>query len=138
MTQGYGHLFNKLSMRQPGADLIETVMRRIAAYEERRLKVRALIHGVLTFGSLSACIYGVQYLMAASAESGFSQYVSLFLSDSGYVFSHAKEFALSLSDALPVSGLVAILGGILILVYSATYLVTTVRSLTQFNRRLTA
>lgn len=104
-------------------DLLCKVMTRI--HNERQIaaaKNRLIIWaGGLTV-ALVALFPAIHLLISDLAESGFIQYLSLFFSDTGIILNQWENFIFSLLETLPLTGLIASLGTILIVLYMAKML----------------
>ena len=56
--------------------------------------------------SLSGSIFSIKSLIVQSIKMGFSDYLSLALSDGGVIAKYWKEYTLSLVDSLPIASLI--------------------------------
>ena len=111
------HLFRRLRTLTPPPHLFATVVARIHAVAHaraRRLLWEAGVFGVASLGALVAT--GIQVVHQASA-TGFFQYLSLAISDSGVAAAHWQQYGLSLVETLPLTMLVftlASLAGVMV------------------------
>jgi hypothetical protein len=136
MSTGYQQLFRQMPNRKVPAGLADSVMLRIEAYEVRRLRIRAAAHGALVLVALVLCVPTLNYIVTAIAQSGFGQYLSVALSDSGYVAAHWKDFSMLLADSLPVTGSIALLAVAAVFTNSLRRMLGYIASLSAHNRRL--
>ncbi len=79
-------------------------MGRIAKEKARQARRWFIFHTSLFLSSVIALIFGFRYLLAEFYASGFSRYITLIVSDSGFVMRFWQDFLLSLAESLPVVG----------------------------------
>jgi hypothetical protein len=91
MKHSYKTTFDALYAHRPSADLADRIETRILKIEAQRSRRKAYSFGALALVALVALVPAIQYAFSQIAQSGFYEYVSLFVSDSGYVFTHLRE-----------------------------------------------
>lgn len=128
MVQNYKNNFIG-DIPEPPKDLLNRIMNRI--HSEQRLdkiKQRIAIFSVGAAASLAAVFPAFQMLKAELAASGFFTFSSLLFSDFAIVSAYWQNFALSLLEALPVMGLIAILAAVLALLGSLRFLTKDIKN----------
>jgi hypothetical protein len=70
--------------------------------------------GLVVIAAIGAFIPAVNYLARTASASGLGQYISLLTSDGSYALSHWQTLAMSITDALPVTAIMAIVALLLI------------------------
>ncbi len=108
---------------EPPKDLFGKIMSRI--HREQRLgmiKQRIVIFSVGALASLAAIFPAFQILKTELAANGFFTFSSLLFSDFAVVSAYWQNFALSLLEALPVMGLIAVLAAVLAFLGSLRFL----------------
>lgn len=101
---------NKISQTRPPKALFEIVSKRIS--QERKLKQlkRRLFFYTLAFTfSLILCLISLFWSKSQFSKSGFFEYLSLIYFDFNIVLTYWQDFALTLLEILPISGLVSVL-----------------------------
>ncbi len=107
--------------------LLERVLARIQREKRlRSLKRQLVVFSMLAVGSSVAMVPSFQMVRTNFIESGFFNFLSLLFSDFKVVTASWQNFALSLLEALPLTGLIIFLG--LGLVFFASVLVLTKES----------
>ncbi|MFH1192822.1 MAG: hypothetical protein V1656_00685 [Candidatus Jorgensenbacteria bacterium] len=110
---GYRNLFSALPRQKAPAGLVASVMERIEARRRRMARV----HLSLSVAGFGASLYAFVLAFGefrAEAAGGFSQFFSLLFSDAATVIRYGGDFALSLVESFPVTGTVALLGSVLV------------------------
>ena len=122
MVQNYKNNFIG-DIPEPPKDLLGRIMNRIHR-EQRLVKIRQriVIFSVGAAASLAAVFPAFQMLRAEAASSDFFTFSSLLFSDFATVSAYWQNFALSLLEALPVMGLIAVLAAVLALLGSLRFL----------------
>jgi len=113
--------------------LSKSILFRIHRYEIRRLRIRFGLNMTLVLCAALAFIPTMQFLRDSAIQSGFSDYVSLFSTDSSFVLSHLNEVIMPIADSLPITGTVISLGLLLILIYSLRGILSNRSSLQNIN-----
>jgi len=125
MEKEYKKLINQLK----DIEVTEQVRKRILVWinmaEKRRLRIRLAIFGTSTIVSFSLSYLAIVYLVGKIQESGFWQYLSLFFSGDGVVYTYWKELTYSLIESLPVVGVIASLAAIGLFIWSSTKIIRT-------------
>lgn len=123
MREDYQKLFSHLESPEPPAGLFEKIMRRISNEQHiSTFKWRIALFSTGVVGSIAAFIPVFQMAKSAFAESGFTQFFSLFFSDLELVVSHWQNFILALLESLPVMSTVALLATVFIFISSLKFL----------------
>ncbi|MBU6231159.1 hypothetical protein KGP36_00705 [Patescibacteria group bacterium] len=120
----------------PTDRLCDRVMAKIERRELARLRRRTFGAGFFLIAALIGFIPAFQYLSSALALSGLGDYLSLFTSDSSYVFAHWSAFAMSVSDSLPVPAFMAVIGLSIVCLAAASRFVKYVSSIQSHERQL--
>ena len=92
--------------------LFHKVMGRIVKEKARQARRWFVLHASLFLSSVIALIFGFRYLLEEFYTSGFSRYITLVISDSGFVMRFWQDFLLSLAESLPVVGGAVVLAAI--------------------------
>lgn len=98
-----------LSPVEPPKRLYEQVLASVAAYRRRRASLELAGLGALSFVSTLGVVFAAQYAAADFASSGFSAYLSLLVSDTGFALT-SREFLLSLIESLPSIAILMLAG----------------------------
>jgi hypothetical protein len=106
MVVSYRKLINLVPDELLPADLPTGIMEKIERYETGRLRRHYAVHIVCGLGAIAGFVPAVRYMLDGIRQSGFSEYASLIISDSAYVFSHLREFALSLAGSVPITAVI--------------------------------
>lgn len=85
--------------------LVGRVRERIAILEKRASAVRALTLVSVATLSFAGLVASCVYVWTTLASSGFGQYLSIIVSDSGAALAYYKELGLVLLESSPVLGL---------------------------------
>jgi len=124
MKDSYERLFEHLEYREPPAELLDRVLLSISKKATgRALWIGALIYGFLSLVAIVAIVPSWLITQSEMHQSGFSQFLSLLLSDTNTVMVFWKEFSLSLVESFPVLGTIAILGSALLFLISMRFFV---------------
>jgi len=83
--------------------IIGLVMGRIAKRRLYRARAFAVFHLTLIAGAVASVVPVVRLMADRASQSGFSEYVSLAMSDGGYVMSSWSSFLLSLAESAPIA-----------------------------------
>ncbi len=102
MDDNYEKLFRKLDQFEPSEKLHTHIMTRINLEQKRSARMRLIFLGTMAIASFAAMISSFQYAMREFYQSGFYEYLSLLLSDSGYILASWKEFSISLVESMPL------------------------------------
>ena len=87
--------------------------------ERRSLRIRTSFLGVLSLFSLSALVATFFSLGRTLATSGFSNYLSLIVSDSSIITTYWKEVSLSLVESLPMLSVALLLLALGVFIWSS-------------------
>ena len=107
--------------------LYHRVMERIALARQRAARIRTGLFGILAVVSGIALVPASQYAAEQFYASGFYDYLSLIISDRGFVFTYWQQFSFSLLESLPSLALLLLLPIAFALVYSLRRVVQTSR-----------
>ncbi|MFA6476075.1 MAG: hypothetical protein WCV68_01520 [Candidatus Paceibacterota bacterium] len=99
-------------------DLEKNLWSRLSREQKRQAKIHLAAFFVLDGLALVGLISSVIYLSDIFSQSGFGQYLSLFLSDSNLLVSYWQEIVFSLAESLPVLGFIAFLSVTTVLIWS--------------------
>ena len=94
------------------------VMNRVHHTRLIRARIRFAIHGTITLGASLTLVPTIHYAITEASQSGFTEYLSLALSDSSTVFNNLKIFSLSIIESAPMIGSIACLTILAIIIYS--------------------
>jgi ABC-type spermidine/putrescine transport system permease subunit I len=128
MLKKYEQLFAYLKTPEPPAGLFDRTMRRIR--KEQRLlaiKWRLAIFSVASLISLVALIPTFKMAQTGLNESGFIQFFSLLLSDSGVVITYWQSFVLALLESLPAVSLALFLAAVFASLESVKLLIQNIK-----------
>jgi hypothetical protein len=124
MASDYERLFERFEVKDPPVGLLDKISLSISKETAgRALWARTVISGVLSLAALAALVPSWLITQSEIYQSGFSQFLSLLLSDTNTVMAFWKEFSLSLLESFPVAGTIAVLGSVLILLISMRFFV---------------
>ena len=103
-----------LDQNCPTERLCQKVMWKIEQREIARARYRSSGFGLIVIAAIVAFIPAIKYLVNSASTSGFGQYFSLFISDGSYAMSNWKNIAMSITEALPITAIMAIVALLLI------------------------
>jgi len=110
MVQDYEKLFSQIQPLEPPVGLFERIVNRIQIEQKLiTVKRRIFLFSAGLFITILAFIPTIKMAWSGLTESGFLNFFSLIFSDAGIVASYWQNFALSLLETLPVTGLVLFL-----------------------------
>lgn len=110
MRQDYEKLFTFLPAPDPSGELYQKIILRLRREEKfLSLRKRMIIFSFGLIGSVIAFLPAWQWLKTGLVESGFTQFLSLFFSDTGIIAAYWQNFALTLLESLPVMSLAVFL-----------------------------
>ncbi len=112
---------------EPAPGLYQAIMLRINAAKRRAARVRTSIFGTLALASGLLLVPAMQYAGEQFYASGFYDYLTLIISDRGFVLTYWQQFMLSLLESLPSLALLLILPLVFALVYSLRRVMQTSR-----------
>jgi len=112
-------LFKSVESQELPKNLKSTVF--LAIKQERRKQAikHLIVSSVALVLSLGATIWAFIYTVSAFAQTGFSEYFSLLLSERFSVLAYWKEIGLTLAESLPVFSLAILLLMVSSLLWSA-------------------
>lgn len=128
MKHSYKTTFDALWVQAPSADLAQRIETEILRIEAGRARRKAYSFAVLTIVALAAFVPALQYALGQTSQSGLYEYMSLFVSDSGYVFAHMREVMMTIVESVPLTGIVLTLAALLITAYAAEKSASYIRS----------
>ena len=99
--------------------MVNRVMERITKRRIARARIAVFAHGLLSLAAVIALVPAFQYAFASAAQSGFSGYLSLIVSDGGSLAAYWKDLGLTLMESAPIAGCALVLGILLVLAYNA-------------------
>jgi uncharacterized membrane protein YhaH (DUF805 family) len=99
--------------------LCGTVMKKIAMRRVHKARAAVVVHGGLVLGAMLAFWPALSYAAARAADSGFSGYVSLIVSDGLQMAGAWKPLSLSLAESIPLFGSILVVATLFIFAYSA-------------------
>lgn len=111
------------------AGLEKMVLMRLDLEQRRQARRELIVFFLVDTLSLGGLLASVVYLSNVFTQSGFGQYLSLLLTDSGSLLSYWQELALSLAESLPVLGFVSFLSIMAVLIWSIARTIINVRVL---------
>lgn len=118
MESGYKKLFKTLPKLHAPKGLKTMILARIEQERMRQAKIRVGVLGTLSVGSFISTFVLIKTLWTELTQSGFTQYLSVIVSDSSVIRSYWKEVALSLTESVPYVSLTLVLLTIGIFVWS--------------------
>ena len=95
------------------------VMRKI---EDRRLaqaRFLAWMSGTVGILCLAGFVPAVEYFASSASRSGFFEYASLLISDTGSIMRSWQVFIVSMADSAPIAGIIAVTALVFVLAASA-------------------
>ena len=102
--------------------IIELVLGRIEKHRIVRARIAAFSYGSLVLATLLLVLPVYNYLLAKATESGFSEYLSLFMSDWSSLAGSWRSLMISLIESVPIQGVVFMLGILFVFAFSANKL----------------
>lgn len=89
--------------------ILKSVICRVEQFEVKRSHRQSLAYKAICLLSVVALVPAIYFILQSSSKSGFGRYVSLLSSDSSYVFQNWREFLMSAASSLPITGSIAAL-----------------------------
>jgi hypothetical protein len=124
METDYNRLFEHLEQKEPRAGLLDKVLLSISKETvSRALWAKTVVSGIISLAAIVAIIPSWLITRSEIYQSGFSQFLSLLMSDTNTVMAFWKEFSLSLLESFPLVGTIAVFGSILIFMISIRFFV---------------
>ena len=127
MRNDYETLFSHLKAPEPSAQFFPRVIRRIAQQERRAIMRTRVISSLGMMLSLVGLVLASRMVHQGITESGFSEFFSLLFSDAGTIAVYWKSMGLALLESLPVAGVIALLGTLLVFLKSIATLASGTR-----------
>jgi len=121
MDQDNDPILRNLSPIEPPAALPAAILGRVGRLQRRALLRRRLIAVGADLLSAAAFIGATVTLVRSFRLSGFGTYLSLLVTDGRLVLSFWSQYFYSLSESLPVTGIIIFLASLLALLWSIRY-----------------
>ena len=118
----------------PTESLCQKVMQKIESREISHDRRFIYGFGLVVITAIVAFIPAINYLIGTTSSSGLGQYVSLLVSDGSYALSHWQELFMSITDALPVTAIMAIVALLLVCLSSLRQFMSYQQSLSIHER----
>ncbi len=118
IDNSYKILFSKIPSEAPSQGLLNRIDQQINRSRILQSRIRAVMFITFSCVAIIACIPIIQNMITAMTNSGFSTYMSLLVSDGGYIMSSWKEFGMTLAESFPVLGATAVIATALVFTYS--------------------
>jgi len=112
------NLIKSAQTPSPRSSLDMSIKHELHKLERRSLRIRTSFLGVLSLFSLSALVATFFSLGRTLATSGFSNYLSLIVSDSSIITTYWKEVSLSLVESLPMLSVALLLLALGVFIWS--------------------
>ena len=132
MKHSYKTTLDAVYSHMPSDTLAQRIESRIALLEAEKVRRKAYGFGVLAIVALAALVPAVQYAFGQTAQSGFYEYIVLFVSDSGYVFAHLREVIMTIAESMPLTGITFTLAALLVTTYAMGKSTSYIRSVRQY------
>ena len=115
MRQNLEQLFVHLNQIEPPVGLFLRLLNRLGKEKQlRAIRRQLMILTPVLIGAFAALALTFQSVQASFYETGFYQFISLLFSDFSIVVVYWQNFALSLLETLPVTGLIVFLTTLLV------------------------
>jgi hypothetical protein len=115
----YKKLFGYINLIEPPRGLGARIVNAINAEERRLARFKVWAFGGASLASFGFSLWAIVYLLKSAQQSGFLQYLSLIFSDIT-ALAYSREIALSLTESLPIAGLILSLLAIGFFIWSVT------------------
>jgi hypothetical protein len=99
------------------------IMTRIARHERRVLILKTGSFAIIFAGSATFLVMAYFNLISALTQSGFFSFASLFFSDFGASMANFQDYAFSILESFPVFSAAFLVGGLIVVIWSATHLI---------------
>lgn len=109
----YEELFRRLPTVKAPSGLHQSIIARVGEARLRVMRIKFAVFSLLGIASGAALFPLISSTSSKMLESGFADYASLLLTDSGAVLSYWQEFSITLLESLPILGLTLILCAVL-------------------------
>lgn len=120
----------RITLPKPSAGLLGKIMQRIE--HERCLQImrwKAALFGLLSALSLASLAPALSAFKSDLAQSGFAEFLSLAVLDTGTVLASWQNFGLALLESLPAISIIGLLAVTLMLLLSLKFLSQNTKSL---------
>jgi hypothetical protein len=117
-------------------ELPQKIMARIARRERRVLIAKTAVFGALFAGSTTFLVMAYFNLATALTQSGFFSFASLFFSDFGAAMSNFQDYAFSILESFPVFSAAFLVGGLIVVIWSASHLFDDIMNIHHHERLL--
>ncbi len=124
----YEKLFAHVRHKEPPKGLYQAIIGRISIEASTQARRRSYLFGALSVISLGAFIPALQYAVSGLSQSGLNNYLSLLLSDGQTMLLYWKDFALAVTDSVPLMSITASLAALFVFLGSVKALVSTLRA----------
>lgn len=115
MRQNIAQLFAEINPPEPPAGLFLRLMNRLEKEKQlRSIRRRLVLLAPILASAFIILVFMSQSVCASFYQTGFYQFSSLVFSDFSLVVVYWQNFALSLLETLPVTGLIAFLTVLLV------------------------
>lgn len=108
---------SQMSVIPPAPHVYGRVIARVARVRRTRARIRVAFMGVLSLASFVGLIEAGRYSSARVVDTGLYNYVSLLFTDSNVVISHWTQYALTLAESVPATGIALTLASVFALLY---------------------
>ncbi len=121
MENGSKDILLNLSPIEPPPGLVNVIVSEVGRRERRAIFMRRLAAVSADLFCAAAFISALVTLVHSFRSSSFGSYLSLLISDGRLVLSFWSEYLSSLSESLPLTGIVACLASFFLLLVSLRY-----------------
>jgi len=118
MENNLKRLFNQLDTIEAPPGLEASILLKIQAESRKRARINLFVFGLLDLVSFTGLIAAAVFLANLLVRSGFTQYLSLIISEDGAIINYWQELILSLAESLPVLSLAVLLTVAIVLIWS--------------------
>lgn len=111
-------------------------MKRIARRERRVLVVKTSGFAMVFVGSATFLFDAYLNLATALTQSGFTSFAGLFFSDFSAAMSNFQDYAFSILESFPVFSAAFVVGGLIVVIWSASNLIQDIDIIRHGHERL--
>lgn len=115
VEKDYQKLFQGLEIPSVPLGLRDSVLARIDREMRYASSLRLALLVPFVFIASAVAVTSFQYLSRETAQSGFSEYLSILFSDGSSILLYWREFLISIAETTPILGMALFLGAVIAL-----------------------
>lgn len=134
MAISYTKLINMIPRKTPPSFLADSILEKVELFEERRSRIYAITFSLISLISATSLIPLFLLVFQELNSSGFTEFISLTISDTSYAFNNWKVLLLSVTSSLPLFNVTLFIGLMLIFILSLRRFISYASSLSIYHK----